>query len=464
MGLNIGVRALKAQQRALNVTGHNIANANTEGYSRQRAELTATTPYAIPSLHDRVQAGQVGTGVKVKQIIRLRNLFIDGRFREETSNLGKWEQLSDALHEIELIFGEPSDLGLRSALDNFWSSLQELHNNPESGAVRAAVRQSAAALADVFTALRGQLQDFQWALDGYVKNKVEEINSYARRIADLNKQISLVVGKGDNPNDLMDERDLLIDKLASLVDIELNYDSTGKVNITIGGFSLVAGNQNLELTYIENHSKNGMVDVKWKSTGSSLLLKSGELKGILEARDEIVADFISELDTMASTFIVEFNEVHQNGYGLDNSTGIKFFEGTDASNIRVSDDIMDEINGLNRIAAALSMDSPGDGSNALKLSEVMQTGLLNGEKTTMADYWGGIITRLGVDSQRALHMVENQKALTEQLDQQRQSISGVSLDEEMANLIRYQHAYNAAAKLIQTQSEMLDTLVNGILR
>ncbi len=463
MGLNIGVNALKAQRRALDVTAHNIANANSDGYSRQRAILSASTPYTLPSMNNRREAGQIGTGVEVSQILRLRNAFVDHRLHNNTSNRGAWEQRSNALNEIELIFGEPSDAGLRNALDEFWGSLQELQGNPESGAVRAAVRQGAASLTDIFSSLRGQLNDFRWSLDGHIKNEVADINSISRRIADLNTQISQVANKGENANDLMDKRDLLIDELSKIVDIEVYVDSRSKANVMIGGYSLVSGNNYNELEVHSNPNRDGLVDIKWAATGEPLKVQNGELAGLLESRDEKVAFYVNELDTMAQSFIKEFNAIHKTGYGLDNSTGFAFFEGTDASNIKVSDAIMDEVDGLNRIATASAIDSPGDGSNALKLSQVMQSGVLNGSNSTMGDYWGGIISSLGVETQRAKEMTDNCGSILQQLEQQRQSLSGVSLDEEMSNLVMFQHAYNAAAKLIQTQSEMMDAL-NGIIR
>ncbi|MCK4257406.1 MAG: flagellar hook-associated protein FlgK [Halanaerobiales bacterium] len=463
MGLNIGVNALKAHRRALDVTAHNIANANTEGYTRQRAVLSTTIPYTLPSMNNRKEAGQVGTGVEVSQILRLRNAFVDKRLHDNTSSKSEWEQRSNALNEIELIFGEPSDAGLRSSLDNFWSSLQELQNSPENSAVRAAVRQSAASLTDIFSSLRGQLNDFRWSLDGHIKNKVGEINSISHRIADLNQQISQASSKGDSPNDLLDKRDLLIDELSKIVDIEVYVDSRSKANVMIGGYSLVSGNTYNELEIHSNSNRDGLVDIKWAKSGEYLKVQSGEIAGLLDARDNKVAYYVNELDTMAQVFIAKFNTIHQKGYGLDNSTGISFFEGTNASNIKVSDAIMDEINGLNKIAAASQLDSVGDGSNALNLSQVMQNGVLNGNNSTMGDYWGGIISSLGIDTQRSKGMTDNFDSITQQLEQQRASLSGVSLDEEMANIIVFQQAYNAAAKLIQTQSEMMDVL-NGILR
>lgn len=463
MGLHIGVRALKAQQRALDVIGHNIANVNTEGYSRQRAELATTTPHTMPSMYNIKQAGQVGTGVEVTQILRIRESFIDERLRDNASLLGEWEQRSKALDEIETIFNEPTDDSLRKALDKFWGSLQELHNNPENGAVRANLRESAGALTDLFSAYHSQLKEYQSALNESVKNQVNQINTIAQRIADLNQNISAVHSTGENANDLMDKRDLLLDQLSKMVNIKVNYDNRGNANVSIGGFALVSGEDYTQLKYEVDSKKNGYVAVKWAATDNPLQLQSGELKGILDSRDTIAQTYVDQLNDMARNFIREFNHIHQSGYGLNGSTGIEFFKGTDAATIRVSDAILDPINGTNNIAAALSPNLEADGGNAQRLSDLMHKGMLSEDKVSMNDYWGGIITKLGIDSQRATRLMNNSSTINHQLSQQRQSVSAVSLDEEMANLIVFQQAYNAAAKTIATQAEMLETLI-GILK
>lgn len=463
MGLHIGVRALKAQQRALDVIGHNIANVNTEGYSRQRAELATTTPHTMPSMNNLKQAGQVGTGVEVAQIVRLRESFIDERLRGNASLLGEWEQRAKTFGEVESIFNEPTNDGLRKALDKFWGALQELHNNPENGAVRANVREHAGAVTDLFSVYHSQLKEYQKALNESVKNQVNQVNTIAQRIADLNANIASVHSTGENANDLMDKRDLLIDQLSKIVNIEVNFDSRANANVTIGGFSLVSGEDYTQLKYVIDSKKDGYASVKWAATDNPLQLKSGELKGILDSRDSIVHTYVNQLNDMARNFIREFNTIHQSGYGLNGSTGIKFFEGTDASNIRVSTAILDPVHGTNNIAAALAPNKEADGGNAQRLSDLMHKGMMSEDKVSMNEYWGGIITKLGIDSQRATRLKNNNATIDHQLSQQRQSVSAVSLDEELANMIIHQQAYNAAAKTISTQSEMLDVLL-GILK
>lgn len=465
MGLNIAVRALLAQRRAMDVTSHNIANADTKGYSRQRAELVTTNPYTYPSMYGGTHNGQVGTGVEVEAIIRIRDSLVDSRFRDEASLLGETTHQSNTLQEIELIFGEPSDSGLRSSLDAFWKSVQELSSNAGEEDYRRPVRVSAIGMCDLLNTLNFQLKDFRKSLDGYLGGKITAVNAHAKKIADLNKQISQIIGNNENPNDLMDKRDLLLDELSQLADIQVNYDSRGRANVTIGGCSLVMGTTFDQLEYTSDNQNKGMGKIVWAGTSKKVTFSGGEIAGILESRDTIVPKYIEELDTMARTFINDFNKVHQAGYGLDNSTNIKFFEGADAATIRVSEQIMDEVHGLNRIAAAIQPTSSGslaDGRNAIRLGQVMQIGA-SGNKVTMGDYWGGLISGLAIESERSQKMFDNQNTLLQQIETQRQSISGVMGDEEYANLVRFQQAWNSAAKLLKVQEELLDTLINGII-
>lgn len=465
MGLQTGIRALKAQQRALNVVGHNIANANTEGYSKQRAELTTTLPHTIPGMHNKAHAGQVGTGVQVKEIVRMRDLYMDSRFRKENSSVGEWQKRFDSLYEVGLIMNEPSESGLRHSLDQFWSSFQELHNDPTNGAVRSTVRTRASTLADVFKSLRGQLEDYRKLIDNHLEGRVNDINSISYRIADLNDQIAKVVASGDHPNDLLDRRDALLDELSTYASIDVQYDELQRANVSIYGYQLVTRDQVSEMKAVEDPGLDGLTTIKWVNTDQPVKFNGGEIKAILEARDEMIVNYIDHLDTMANTVITEYNRVHETGYGLDGvSTGYKLFSGNDASDISVHADILDEVNGLNRIAAAGIPNKDSNGDKALEMSKLKDALLMNSGTTSMHDYWTGVVSQLGVDTERAEQMADNQSILTAQLESNRQSVSGVSLDEEMADLIKYQHAYNAAAKLIQTESELLDTLVNGILR
>lgn len=483
--INTALRALQAQQKSLDVTGHNIANANTEGYSRQRAIHTATDPYTVPGFGMPAGAGQVGTGVEIAEISRIRDKFMDGQINEEKQALGYWEKMYEGIHRIELIFNEPSDSSLSYAMTKFWEALQELSNSPEDPAVRESVKQTAQTMIDTFHNFHDQLMDYKRSLNEDVNTIVDEINSIARRIADLNEQIVDVKGTGKNPNDLLDRRDLLFEQLNYLVNVQGYEDSQGNLHISLGGTRLVSGKKVNELAIKENPDETRRFEdiIYFTNTKSNALIEGGELKAILDLRggyrneygDDTgeIGRYLARLDELARGLVERFNAVHRGGYDLDGNDGGDFFAPTgpegvavDAHNISLSAEILAQ-DGVNKIAAGLSTDgirNMGNGDNAILLAEVV-----NGEKifnngtATMFDFYKSMISTMGIDGQRADRMVNNQTVLVDQLENQRTSISGVSLDEEMANLIRFQQAYNAAARIITTTQYILDSLM-GIIR
>jgi len=459
-GIDVAFKGLQAQRQAMDVTGHNIANANTEGYSRQRVSFQTTDPYTVPNMTRPRAAGQMGTGVTVEEVQRLRDAFLDAQVRTESKALGEWETRRDILEEIEVIFNEPSDSGLRTVLDLFWQSLQELSLSPESTAVRATVRQRAQGVVDTIRHTWRQLDDLQKNVDASLRRKIEEANVLANEIADLNDQIIKAQGAGDNPNDLKDRRGLLIDKLARLIDVEVYEEATGAIRVLVNGIPLVEASRPYALEAVNNPANSDYADVYWQGLGVQADIRSGEIRGLLDMRDVTLVDLKAKLSELTTTLIDNFNAVHRSGYGLDGSTGNNLFEppvGGTAATISVSAVILAD---LNKIAAsATPAGVPGDGSNALALAQLKHQRLMTGGTSTMDDYIRSVIGQLGVESQEAKRMSKNQALLLDQLDLQRQRLSGVSLDEEMTNLIRFQQAYNAAARLVTVQEEMIATII-----
>lgn len=469
-GLEIGRRGLQAQQRALDVTGHNVANANTPGFTRQEAVLTTTTPFPVPALNRPWGAAQVGTGVEISEIRRLRDQFLDLQVRHENKTLGYWEARRDALRKVEVILNEPSDTGLRAVFEQFWQALEELSKNPESLAARSVVRQRGMALAETFNHMDRQLRELQEDLNSAVEVKVKEINSLGSQIAALNQQILKIEVTGARANDLRDRRDVLLDQLAKLVNFQAHEDNRGLVNINIGGRPLVQGEELYGLKTESDPNNDGFLKVLWEADGQPVQIEAGTLRGLIEMRGYVENDtkkgFVREmrekLDALATTLIDKFNEIHKGGYGLDGTTGNDFFSGNSAATIEVV------ITDLNKIAAAATWDDdgePGDGSNALALAQLKHqlTMILPGNTkptATFEDYLRSAVGQLGVAAQEANRMVENQELLVSQLENNRQAVSGVSLDEEMVNMIRFQHAYNAAARVITTMDEMLDLIIS----
>lgn len=456
-GLEVGLRALRAHQLALDITGHNIANADTPGYSRQVANLTATRPYTIPSLNKPATAGQIGTGVVVEDILRMRDEFIDAQLRKENTSYGQWKARQSNLEQLEVILNEPSEDGIAAYLNKFWKNLQELSFRPDDMAIRSVIQQTAVVFTDMLRHTYSQLQTLQRDLDEQVQIIGSRINSLARQIAALNEEIGKVTAVGDNPNDLLDKRELLVQELAGLVNISVQTDHLNRYTISISGSLLVSGDRSNALAFVGNPDREGFVDVVWAETGHRVDIRGGELKGLLEMRDEEVAFYMNALNEFAATLIEEFNQIHAAGYGLNDSHGVAFFSGTGAYDIGITSDIM---NDLNNIAASVSIGTPGNGDNAIRLARVINSDLLmNGGTATLADYYESLIVRLGINADKAKTMLENKEALIHHLENRQQAVAGVSLDEEMVNLIKFQNSYNAASRLITAMDEMLEILI-----
>ena len=450
--------------RALDVVGHNIANANTPGYSRQVARLGAAPPYPSASLSSLVIAGQVGTGVQVQAIHRLRDQFVELQLRTETQSMGRWTARYEALQQVELMLQEPSDLSLRDALDRFWQALQDLHQQPESDAARAVVRERALALAATFQHVHKQLSDLQADLNRLVALEVQRINTLAERLADINAQIHRVSMSGYEPNDLLDQRDQLLLELAELVDISVTEMENRTVHVSIGGLTLVDGNRAVELVTRPDPSNNDFLSIYWSPTDEKMAIENGRLAGVLQARDDLVAGYLSQLDTLAQAIISHFNALHQLGYTLEPPAtpgglppnGGQFFTGTGAKDMGVHGDILQD---LRKIAASKD-GAPGDGENARLLAQLLHDPIPELGNTSMADYLRALVAGVGVAAQQARNMTASQTALVEHLHNRREAVSGVSLDEEMVDMVRFQQAYAAAARLVTTMDEALDTIIN----
>ncbi|ACX51417.1 flagellar hook-associated protein FlgK [Ammonifex degensii KC4] len=558
LGLETTLRALMAMQRSMETAAHNIANASTPGYSRQRVELAASSAYTIPSVLRPAAPGQLGTGVDITGIKRVREEFLDRQWREENSRLGYWEAIRDALGKVELILNEPSPNGLGAALTSFFNAWQELSKNSESLAVRTAVIEEGKTLCETIRHLYGELVALQSDLDYRLKVGVDEVNTLARQIAELNQQIARSRAVGDNPNDLLDQRDLLLDKLSKWTDFTVQEQPDGQVTVLVGNQQLVSvsGSSSIPNSW---QVVNGQV--VWASTNTVVGFQTGQLKGLIEVRDRDVKQVIEDLNNLASTFIAKFNQIHQQGYGLDGQTNRSFFTGTGAADITLSNDVFNTpvalaaananvtntnpftvasnyyldptaplnlsgtfqiklsnsanwssvtlapTDSLNSIAtkinsagagvtAAVKQNGnqywleitsnsqtaiqfaddptthvlqqlgvlllPGDGSNALALAQLASSKTMppSSPTGTFGDFYRGLVAEVGIASAQAVRMTDNSKLLVDQLDNRRQAVMGVSLDEEMANFMKFSHAYAAAARAMTILDEALDILIN----
>ena len=452
--LGIARRALHAQRAALNTTGHNIANASTEGYSRQRVIMSPTYP-----IHKSF--GLIGTGVQVTDIERVRNVYLDAQIRTETSELGRWGLHERIYGELEVAMAEPSDAGLGTAMSKFWDSWQDLANNPESHAVRNVVQKQGSVLVETFHDIYNKVTSLQRNLNVETESYISQINSLGAQIAELNMKISTTESQGVNANDFRDKRDLLLDELSSLVDISTIETDNGMVNVTIHGEMFVGLTESREiLTGTRAIGNVKAIYPHWSNTTEQMTLGGGKLGGIIDMQTEIIPDYLDRLDFLALSLVEQVNTLHQDGYGQDGSTGNLFFsdQTVGAYNIDLAPAIKNNV----EIIAASADGSAGDSSVAMDINQVKTALVLFNNTTSLTDYYNTMITDLGLESEEAISLRANQEMFVDEIELKRQEASGVSLDEEMTDLIKYQRSFQAAAQLVSAVDEMMQTVINMI--
>lgn len=606
---NIANRGMAAQQKAINVTSHNISNANTAGYSRQRAVIETTRPFGMPSLNNTAEPGQLGTGAQVAAISRVRDSFLDYQVRVETSRQGQFQARDKFLSEIEGIMNEPSDTGVSTLIGKFFDSWQTLAGNPQSSNTRTIVVQQAAALADALNHTASQFEKLKENTQSVIKDTVFEANDILNQVDQLNQQIIGVKVAGEMPNDLMDRRDQLLDTLSAKFNI--NIDKKNFEGIDVKPVDLISGNATdnsclvkgehntdvRRLSYVDSIIKNTdgtynityyklgdktsstnaetisnvtLTDDQYKeidenrviwgdNTGKAVTVtggefsqmtlfkpSDGELKGYMSVQQDIDS-YMDQLNKVAKALAFSVNALHSGvtdpstGNGVVTRDYTPFFVNNDiaksqytlvgtknvlyssggsttnldnvlsaegditASNISVNKQLIDDVMQVKTrynddqfdVESNNTKDGVTDGSRALAIAQLRnkliriqdigsginsrsdmfaaganqitknngQLDFTNDDKGMKIDnYFKDVVDKLGVQEGEAKRMVKNQDALLSSFQQTKESVSGVSIDEEMANLIQYQHAYQANAKVISTVNELLDVVINGLKR
>ena len=567
-GLDIGASALRAAQQLLDTAAHNVANANTAGYTRQRVSLVSAPPYTYPAFNRSGLPGQIGSGVNVMAITRIRDNFLDLQVQTQNGLQGEWDARQQELAKIEAIFPEPSDSGLGNTISKFWNAWQDIATDPTSTAARSALTEQAQALATELNRDSTQLGIVASGIDAQVKDKVQTINDLATEIASLNGQIQRVLVTGDHPNDLLDQREQLLEQLSSIVPTTVLTRADGTINVLIGGTDLV--NNVYTRQVVTQTDPDGHAQPVW-ADGTAFEPPSGALKALIDVRDKDLAGYRSQLDSLAKGIADATNALHQRGIDALGNPGQALFTyqpsnvaGTLAVNQAIAAD-------PRLLAVAASPNTPGDGSIAGLIADLRNgksyvtgdpatnimgatdlstnttarlmsiaagssvaqawtfsgsgssltltgadgstqtitvadlaaggTQVLNfdqlgisltisaptatkagadlvtdltapGKNTlvtaslfsppqTASDFYAGLVGKIGSASSQAIQMGQNQQLVVNQLQQRVQQTSGVSLDEEATDLVRFQHAYQAAARVITTMDEMLNTLINN---
>lgn len=454
-GINIALRAVLSQSQVMEVIEHNVANADTEGYHKQTAVLKSTSSNPSVSTYYSYGVGQMGTGVTVDQIRRFSQNFYDTKYRSVSAQSQSWGYQSEVLSEIETNYGDLEDSGLSTSLDQFWLSWQDLAADPTNSSLRSEVISDAAALSNKFNSNSQSLLSMRLDQNSAVEDRVDQINSLAKTVAGLNVQISQAYAENQQPNDLQDQRDTALDSLAELSGAVSSTQDNGQVIVTIGGHILVSAQDTIALKTETDPNDPQVNRVVWADNSDVLGINSGELDGILKVRDEYIPDQIDALNQMASTLIDQVNTLHTSGYTLDGVKGGNFFSGTDATNIGV----LDTLTGSD-LAISKSADEDGDSEIANQIYNLRTQKLMSGNAQTIGDYYNNNVTRLAMLTETARTNSSQDSTVLSALEEQRQSVSGVSLDEEAANLTMSQRAYQAAARLMTAYDQMLDVVIN----
>ena len=615
-GIEMGKRSMFAHNQAIETAGHNLSNSSTEGYSRQRVELAATDPLYRPDLSRAETPGQLGQGVSVESVRRIRDELLDQRIVAQTNSSGYWETRDSYVLQMEKIYNEPDASSVRTQMDKFWDSWQELSVYPESRSSRQAVLTRGETLVDSIHQQYKGLQGIRDMINGDIEGVTKQVNDITKQIAGLNEEISKVKAMGDSPNDLMDKRDVLAEKLSNLINISVDQRDPDEYVIHTAGLELVQGKSHRSFELKSGMDNDGYAQVVWSDSGKPAEFTGGKLGALVELRDGDLRKEIQSLDTMTMNFVDLVNDIHRDGTGANGKTGQDFFteqpfinnvagnydrngdgqydstyifrvtganalsareqiglEGTLTlsgadGNVSVpyhaTDMVADVVARINssgsevvasldrsgrlvlkgttagqkdnpdfvirhmedsghflagyagvlsgsgpanaytwdkanastslaggklqyavapiahpagwmEINKAIKSDvqtiaagfpnadgsvNPGDNRAALAIAGIRNSAVMVGDTRTFDDYFADAVTNVGLKGEQASRSLETQTAIMKELKGTRDSISGVNVDEELSDIIKFQHGYNAAAKFISTVNEMLDTVIN----
>ena len=448
--LNIARTALVTHQRAINVTSHNVANANTPGYSRQRLALSAEVPLWTPE-------GMVGRGVTDAGVFAARDSFFEASFHRESGTQGRASMMSDLLGRIEAAFGEPSDTGLAATLDGFFNAWSDLASDPSSTAARTLVQQAGQQLAGQFRQIDGQLLQSNAEIGERLRAQVSEVNSIAAQIADLNQRIVAGGGPQRSAPDLEDQRNVLIDRLSGMMAVRVLPRSDGSIGVVAGETLLVDGgaSQTLEL----RTPVGGGFQLALVGAAGTIRPGGGSISGLLDVGNVTLPGIQADLDKLAAAVVAQVNAVHQTGMTPGGVTATDFFDpaGLTARTIGLTAAVAASPAAI----AAGATANAGDGAIALQLAGLRTTtiAVLGGN---VGEFYDGLVAKLGSFTRDATEQARASAILVSNADARRASVSGVSIDEEMVTLIAQQQAYTAATRLVRVADEMLDDLLRMV--
>jgi flagellar hook-associated protein 1 FlgK len=454
--VDIGKSALFTAQQAITVAGHNIANVNTPGYSRQEVTLAENRP-------ENGSPGQIGTGVHAESIRRAFDSFVDAQLLASRERLGEFTASSNSLARLESLFGDANNQGIGAGLNDFFGALQDVATNPSDLSARTVFLSKATALAARLNQSDADLTAAQESIDRQVGQTITDANRLTSQIADLNAKIADAESRGQHANDLRDQRGVALAGLGELIEVSSIEDATGQLTVFAGrGEMLVDKERTYRLVGVPDPGNNGLLAVHYDAGAGatadlSSVIQSGKLKGLLDVRDQTIPSLRASLDTLASEVVTQVNQQHRAGFGLDGSANLDFFAstGTTAGTMAVA------LTNVRQIAASsTAIGVPGNNANALALAGLKNTDFASLGNATFQEYYSTMAGSFGSTLQGVEGNLKAQQILHEQLTSQRASISGVSMDEELANLLQYQRSFEAASRMIVIADEMFQTILS----
>lgn len=464
--LNIARSSLAANQQALQILSHNIANAGTEGYSKQRVVFTTNKPLITAN-------GVLGRGINSDNVLRAEDKFITQRLLIEKQSAGRWTAIDRALKEIELSFSNTGESDLSAFITQFFNAAEQLSLNPENRAARTNLMQRAEFMVSKFRSISNTLVRSQMNIDNEVRSVAKKVNDITSSIANINQAILVVEVGGNKANDLRDNRDILLSELSGLINANIFENKQGGVVVSLDGNILVDGKTKRDLIITQKAAGDRTkTTLTIKGSANEISFSGGRLSGLIKARDDHIGAYKSALDAMARDLTKSVNALHYKGFDLNGNTGINFFKPNieSATDMALSDDVKNDIT---KIAAASGYDSnsdgiidlsngPGDNSVLRAIAGLRNAGIDASGANSIFDSYGSLLGLIASDANQSTDMMETQILLVDQITNLRDSRVGVSLDEELAKMIIFQNNYAAASRMIKTVERLLQSIMDMV--
>jgi flagellar hook-associated protein 1 FlgK len=449
--LNIAVNSLMADQGALNVTSNNIANANTPNYTVESPVLVEQAP----AVYGNILLGQ---GVELQNIQTVRDQVLQSRINQETQTQGQVNSYLGGMNQVQALFNEAQGVGLQNVMSQFFNSLQTLSTNPTDASLRQGVLSAGQALAGAFNQAANGLSQVRSGLDQSVAQNVTQINQLTSQIAQLNSQINALQGTPSPPNTLLDQRNQLVTQLSQYIGVNAINTTSGTFELTTtNGSALVVGQSSFALQSQLN-TTDGLQHIFAQGSDITSSITGGQLGGLLQARDQSVPATQASLDTLAYNLATAFNAQSTSGYDVNGNPGVAFFN--QPSTVTGSAAQMSVAISDPNLIAASSDGTPGSNGNALALAAIQNQPLINGQNVT--DYYSGLVNTIGNDVAGANTQQQSVSGVLTQLQNQLSSESGVSINQEAANLVQFQNAYQASAQVVTIVQQLFQSTLNMV--